>query len=330
MRKAQQGDHVQVHYVKRFQDGSTVTSRDSSPLEVTIGTTHPRLPGLGLTLVGLAAGECRTLRLPPEQAYGLRDPGRVRTVHRKLFPPDKPLPVGKWVRILGRRGPRLVRILEWCDERVVIDVNHRRAGQALELEVELIAILNTGGGPDASNLSGDDPANQAGGTDGAQQPTARSATTDEPGPAQSRAIAFDVDPETLSTLRQAFPEWQIEVSNRAMIDSLIAGCSLGTVDLMVLGVRDKAAETLGLCRVLRKQAGSVQTPLLIVVPPGEEDLTRGALDAGATSCLVLPVHAKELASMVIRAQEGNRPGRHTLNLNRAQEQDRWRDDGGQG
>jgi hypothetical protein len=31
---------------------------------------------------------------------------------RKLFPPDKALPVGKWVRVSGRRGPRLVRIGE--------------------------------------------------------------------------------------------------------------------------------------------------------------------------------------------------------------------------
>ena len=66
MQKAQQGDHVQVHYVKRFQDGSTTSSRSRSPLELTIGTAHPRLPGLGLALVGLAAGECRTLRVPPE------------------------------------------------------------------------------------------------------------------------------------------------------------------------------------------------------------------------------------------------------------------------
>jgi FKBP-type peptidyl-prolyl cis-trans isomerase 2 len=148
MRKAHQGDHVQVHYVKRFQDGSTITSRGRSPLEVTVGTSHRRLPGLGSALVGLAAGECRTLQVPPERAYGLRDPGRVRTVDRKLFPPDKALPVGQWVRLLGRRGPRLVRILEWRDEKVIIDINHRRAGQALELEVELVAILDTEGVPD--------------------------------------------------------------------------------------------------------------------------------------------------------------------------------------
>jgi hypothetical protein len=34
--------------------------------------------------------------------------------------------------------------------------------------------------------------------------------------------------------------------------------------------------------------------------------------------------------MVSRVRAGNRPGRHTLNLDRARHEDRWRDDGGQG
>jgi DNA-binding response OmpR family regulator len=72
-------------------------------------------------------------------------------------------------------------------------------------------------------------------------------------------------------------------------------------------------------------------PLLVLVPPGQGRLAvRAALEAGADSCLVLPVHAKEVASMLARAWQGNRPGRHTLDLDRAQREDRWRDDGGQG
>jgi hypothetical protein len=55
-----------------------------------------------------------------------------------------------------------------------------------------------------------------------------------------------------------------------------------------------------------------------------------ALEAGADSCLVLPVHAKGVASMLVHARAGNQPGRHTLNLDQAQIEGRWRDDGGQG
>ena len=48
MQTAQSGDRVRIHYVKRFQDGSVVSSTGRAPVEMTVGTDHPRLPGLGL------------------------------------------------------------------------------------------------------------------------------------------------------------------------------------------------------------------------------------------------------------------------------------------
>jgi len=68
MRVIQQGDKVQVHYAKVFQDGSFVSSRGEAPTELTVGTDHPRLPGLGLTLVGLTVGESRTFIVPAQDA----------------------------------------------------------------------------------------------------------------------------------------------------------------------------------------------------------------------------------------------------------------------
>jgi len=143
MRTVQQGDQVQVHYVKRFQDGSVASSRSrgQAPLELTIGNDHPRLPGLGLGLVGLATGNHVTLTVSAERAYGLSDPGRIHHLDRTRFPAQQALPLGKWVRILDRRGRRrLVRIVEVRDRVVVVDSNHPRAGQALELDVELVTI----------------------------------------------------------------------------------------------------------------------------------------------------------------------------------------------
>ena len=140
MRTAQMGDKVQVHYVKRLQDGSRASSRSSGPVELTVGVGHPRLPGLGLALVGLAAGQCATLQVPPAEAYGLRDPKRIRDLDRKRFAPEQDLVVGKWLRVQSRRGRRFVRILEVRDNVVVVDVNRRGAGQALELKVKLLTI----------------------------------------------------------------------------------------------------------------------------------------------------------------------------------------------
>jgi DNA-binding response OmpR family regulator len=148
-------------------------------------------------------------------------------------------------------------------------------------------------------------------------------------PDRLKAIAFDVHPESLDSLREALPEWDIEVTNGASTGSFVSDGSLEAVDLLVVGARDQAGETLGLCRTLRSQAGRAQTPLVVLVRPAQEALVRAALAAGANSCLVMPVHPKELASMVSRVRAGNQPGRHTLHLDRAQREDQWRDHGGE-
>jgi len=141
MRVAQQGDRVRVHYSKRLSSGAVASSRGRAPLEMTVGVDHPRLPGLGLALVGLAPGGHTSLTVPPEKAYGMPDPSRVYRLTRTRFPEHQALPVGKWIHILDRHGRRrLVRILEVSGQTVVVDTNHRKAGQALELEVELVGI----------------------------------------------------------------------------------------------------------------------------------------------------------------------------------------------
>ena len=141
MQTAQPGDRVEVHYVKRFQDGSVVSSHKRTPVELTVGVDDRRLPGLGLALVGLPAGASTTVRVSAEHAYGPSDPGRIRRWPRTRFPQEQLLPVGKWVEVLSRQGRRRrVRVVEVLGEIVVVDTNHRRAGLALELEVELIRI----------------------------------------------------------------------------------------------------------------------------------------------------------------------------------------------
>jgi DNA-binding response OmpR family regulator len=155
------------------------------------------------------------------------------------------------------------------------------------------------------------------------------AVEEETMPARSKVIAFDVDPASLASLREAFPGEQIEAVSGVTVESLDRDWDPECAALLVIGAGEEVAQTLGLCRGLRSQAGRARTPLLVLVQPAQEALVRAALDASADSCLVLPVHAKELVTMVRRALAGNSPGRHTLGLDQAQREDRWRDDGGE-
>jgi FKBP-type peptidyl-prolyl cis-trans isomerase 2 len=69
MQRAQLGDRVWVCYLKRTQDGSVAPARSRTPVVMTVGVDHPRLPGLGLALVGLTPGAVTTVRVPAGQGH---------------------------------------------------------------------------------------------------------------------------------------------------------------------------------------------------------------------------------------------------------------------
>src|SRR5207247_1549689 len=104
-----------------------------------------------------------------------------------------------------------------------------------------------------------------------------------------KTIAFDVDGGSLLSLRQALPGWEIEAVQGTSADSLTQNWNLGTADLLVVGARADATETLGLCRALRGQPGKAATPLLVLMPSAQPALVRDVLKAGANSCLILPI-----------------------------------------
>ncbi len=168
----------------------------------------------------------------------------------------------------------------------------------------------------------------------------------------ARAVAFDLETASLASLRKALPGWEIDTINGATPASLARTGDPGAADLLVVSARGNVTEILGLCPFLsfcteyprgawkdgaetlpqRENLPALQphAPLLVLVPAEQETLVGAALEAGACSCLVLPIHPKDVASMLAHARAGNQPGRHTLSLDQAQLEDRWRDDGGQG
>ncbi len=145
-----------------------------------------------------------------------------------------------------------------------------------------------------------------------------------------KAVALNVDGASLGSLREGLPGWDIELITGASTQSLRHDWNPGTVDLVVIAAGDLWTDTLGLCRELRSQVGRAHTPLLVLVAPAHDSLVKAALEAGADSCLLLPVHAKEIVSALKHLWQGNQPGRHTLNLDQARFADAWRDEGGQG
>jgi FKBP-type peptidyl-prolyl cis-trans isomerase 2 len=70
------------------------------------------------------------------------NPERIHQRPRKWFPKKAKLEVGKLVPMKDSRGRRrLVRVIKIDDGVVVVDSNHRWAGQKVDMDVELVCIL---------------------------------------------------------------------------------------------------------------------------------------------------------------------------------------------
>ena len=132
---AADGDSVSVHYRGTLDDGTEFDSSEGrDPLTFVVGSGQV-IAGFDDAVRGLAVGDSRTVRIEPEDAYGVYTEEAVID-----FPADSApegLQVGDAVTLgNGGRGT----VLEITDEFVKIDANHPLAAQALTFEIELVSI----------------------------------------------------------------------------------------------------------------------------------------------------------------------------------------------
>lgn len=96
------------------------------------------LKGLDEALAGASVGDKLTVELPPEKAFGVRDPAKVRALPlRKLGEKADQLSVGEEIEYEQRIG--VVRFIG--SGRAQIDFNHKFAGKTLAYDVEILSKL---------------------------------------------------------------------------------------------------------------------------------------------------------------------------------------------
>lgn len=145
MTTAKLGDRVRVQYARvsppRAALSQTTIVRPAKEIEFIVGG-HTVMRGLSLGVVGMVQGDQKRLQLDPEQAYGPAQERLVREIPRERFPQNLALHVGSrltaLVKSTGRR--RMVRVVELRPDVVVVDGNHRLAGQAITLDVTLLSV----------------------------------------------------------------------------------------------------------------------------------------------------------------------------------------------
>lgn len=142
MRRAQDGDNVQVHYTGTLDDGSQFDSSEGrEPLEFLLGAGQV-IPGFEAAIVGMAEGETKTVTFSADQAYGPHDPSAVHTVGRDEIPSEIPLSVGGRLQASDPEGNEVTLTITAVDETsVTLDANHPLAGKALTFALTLVGFI---------------------------------------------------------------------------------------------------------------------------------------------------------------------------------------------
>jgi FKBP-type peptidyl-prolyl cis-trans isomerase SlyD len=131
---------ISIDYILKDDNGNIIDqSEKSDPLVYLHGASNI-IPGLESALSGKAVGEEISVRVAPEEAYGVRDDAKKQAVPRNMFG-DEEIAVGAQYHAQGPDGQHLtVTVVSVSDEEIVVDGNHPLAGMHLNFDVTVVEI----------------------------------------------------------------------------------------------------------------------------------------------------------------------------------------------
>ena len=125
-----------LRYTVSLPDGdSGAQQRDDHPIKYRQGDGK-LLPALEAALVGLAAGDEKSVTLPPEDTYPVDD-AAFQEVPLDQVPEDV-RQVGAVFRPVGSRGS--IRVAEINEGTALLDFNHPLAGKTLTYDVTILSV----------------------------------------------------------------------------------------------------------------------------------------------------------------------------------------------
>jgi len=131
---------VQFHYVLKTEDGTEVEkSAGGDPVSYLHGHGNI-LPGLEAQLSGASEGDCLSVELSAENAYGRRQENAVQRVPIKHLQHTGKLRVGTIATVQTDNGARQVTVVKVGKFNADVDSNHPLAGHNLCFDIEITAV----------------------------------------------------------------------------------------------------------------------------------------------------------------------------------------------
>jgi peptidylprolyl isomerase len=138
---AEEGDTVRVLYTGTLDDGTVFDSSElqgGDPLEFTIGDGR-LLASFEQAVIGLSISESTTVHIPADEAYGPREV--VADIDE--FPEAEPPEVGQQWQVPLENGRIIMAIvIEVTESSVTLENTHQLAGEDLNFEIQLVAIVS--------------------------------------------------------------------------------------------------------------------------------------------------------------------------------------------
>ncbi len=137
-----EGDTIRVHYTGKFEDGTVFDSSEGgASLEVRLGGGS-FIPGFEEGVIGMSTGETKTIFIPMEKGYGLRNKDMVFEFDRSKAPENFNPQVGQQLQMYRADGvPVMVTVVALSEKSVTMDCNHPLAGKNLIFDITLEEIL---------------------------------------------------------------------------------------------------------------------------------------------------------------------------------------------
>jgi peptidylprolyl isomerase len=142
MAPVKQGDTVQVNYTGKLHDGTIFDSSiGRHPMQFTLGKGQ-LIAGFEKAVLGMTAGDKKTVIIPYDEAYGPRQDSAIVEVERKNLPPDLDAQIGQRLELTQEDDSTiLVTVTGASATSLTLDANHPLAGKDLTFEIELMTII---------------------------------------------------------------------------------------------------------------------------------------------------------------------------------------------
>lgn len=134
---------VTLHFAVRLAEGGELvdsTYERPEPASFAMGDGS-LLPGFEKAIMGLKAGDRRSVLLTPEQAFGPWNPDNVQRLPRPEFHAVEGLVPGLMISFADKAKAELPGVVKAVtDDLVEVDFNHPLAGRELLFEVDIVRV----------------------------------------------------------------------------------------------------------------------------------------------------------------------------------------------